>query len=195
MGCRFPCVFSSGSQERKRLDRKHRESLWCFCVHHLCRLGNRMEPLAFFLTWTTYASWLPGDGRGWFTRDGVFHAPRAGLARSVTARLREEPVTLNHSQRHIVVEAIGEHCFFRGWSLFACECRSNHVHVVCSAPERGSTEVLRLLKSHASRCLSQASGVSRQWWTKGGSRRFVFTEDDLSKAVMYVSECQDKPRF
>ena len=23
------------------------------------------DPLAFFLTWTAYGSWLPGDGRGW----------------------------------------------------------------------------------------------------------------------------------
>ena len=23
------------------------------------------EPLAFFLTWPTYGTWLPGDERGW----------------------------------------------------------------------------------------------------------------------------------
>ena len=23
------------------------------------------DPLAFFLTWTTYGTWLPGDERGW----------------------------------------------------------------------------------------------------------------------------------
>ena len=23
------------------------------------------DPLAFFLTWSTYGSWLPGDARGW----------------------------------------------------------------------------------------------------------------------------------
>jgi hypothetical protein len=25
---------------------------------------NRDEPLAYFLTWTTYGTWLPGDERG-----------------------------------------------------------------------------------------------------------------------------------
>jgi len=24
------------------------------------------DPLAFFLTWTKYGSWLPGDERGWW---------------------------------------------------------------------------------------------------------------------------------
>ena len=28
------------------------------------------EPLAFFLTWTTYGSWLPGDERGWVEKPG-----------------------------------------------------------------------------------------------------------------------------
>ena len=26
---------------------------------------NTGEPLAYFLTWTTYGTWLPGDERGW----------------------------------------------------------------------------------------------------------------------------------
>ncbi len=25
------------------------------------------EPLAYFLTWSTYGTWLPGDERGWIT--------------------------------------------------------------------------------------------------------------------------------
>jgi hypothetical protein len=28
------------------------------------------EPLAYFLTWTTYGSWLPGDERGWVEKPG-----------------------------------------------------------------------------------------------------------------------------
>jgi hypothetical protein len=28
------------------------------------------EPLAYFLTWTTYGSWLPGDERGWVAKPG-----------------------------------------------------------------------------------------------------------------------------
>jgi hypothetical protein len=35
----------------------------------------RDEPLAYFLTWTTYGSWLPGDQRGWVAKPGQFRAP------------------------------------------------------------------------------------------------------------------------
>ena len=27
--------------------------------------GPLPEPIAFFLTWATYVTWLPGDDRGW----------------------------------------------------------------------------------------------------------------------------------
>ena len=30
---------------------------------------NTGEPLAYFLTWTTYGTWLPGDERGWSRKD------------------------------------------------------------------------------------------------------------------------------
>ena len=29
------------------------------------------EPLAYYLTWTTYGTWLPGDERGWVWRGKV----------------------------------------------------------------------------------------------------------------------------
>ena len=32
------------------------------------------EPLAYFLTWTTYGTWLPGDGRGWVEKNGAIFA-------------------------------------------------------------------------------------------------------------------------
>ena len=30
------------------------------------------DPLALFLTWTTYGLWLPGDERGWVEKPGRF---------------------------------------------------------------------------------------------------------------------------
>ncbi len=154
----------------------------------------RPDPLAFFFTWTTHASWLPGDRRGWFDRHGEYHAPHAGLSRSAALRLKSGTVILAREQRCVVEEAIVEHCRFRGWIHLASSCRSNHVHAVVAAPNRDPREVLRSLKSRASRCLSQDHGSTRRWWTKGGSRRCVFSVTDLSDVLTYVLECQDKPR-
>ncbi len=35
------------------------------------------DPLALFLTSTTYGSWLPGDERGWVEKPGRFREPDA----------------------------------------------------------------------------------------------------------------------
>jgi len=33
------------------------------------------DPLAYFLTWTTYGTWLPGDERGWVLKGKGFNCP------------------------------------------------------------------------------------------------------------------------
>jgi hypothetical protein len=35
------------------------------------------EPLAYYLTWTTYGTWLPGDERGWVAKPGQFRTADA----------------------------------------------------------------------------------------------------------------------
>ena len=41
------------------------------------RQGDDMDDYAgFFITWTTYGTWLPGDARGWRKRIGGEQQPR-----------------------------------------------------------------------------------------------------------------------
>ncbi len=55
--------------------------------------------IAYFSTWTTYGTWLPGDERGWFSRNGGLRA--ADLMRKLEASLRmtDQAVTLDTDQR------------------------------------------------------------------------------------------------
>src|SRR5262249_3307643 len=41
-----------------------------------------MSVLAYFLTWTTYGTWLPGDARGWVQVPGVGHPATGPPART-----------------------------------------------------------------------------------------------------------------
>ena len=88
------------------------------------------EPLAFFLTWTTYGTWLPGDERGWVAKPGEFCGPNSVFERISRSRMTDSAVVLNDRQRECVDGTIEAHCTFRGWRLHAVACRSNHVHVV-----------------------------------------------------------------
>ncbi len=151
------------------------------------------EPLAIFLTWTTYGSWLPGDARGWVDDHGMIRRANKSLARISSSIMREQCVVLTTLQRLTVEESIHEHCRFRGWMLHAVNCRTTHVHTVVSAAERSPDVVLRCLKAWCSRQLSGGAGGTRRWWTKGGSMRRLYDTRGIETVVTYVVECQDRP--
>jgi len=156
------------------------------------------DPLAFFLTWTAYGSWLPGDSRGWVDSRGGVHGPEPRRQALALRRMAEEAVKFDHVQRVAVEEAITAHCRVRGWHLHAVECRSQHVHVVVTAVDSAADDVMKQFKSWATRALKAITGdrglSSRiRWWTEGGSRRQIFCEGDLASVVAYVRECQGAP--
>jgi REP element-mobilizing transposase RayT len=151
----------------------------------------RPDPLAYFLTWTTYGSWLPGDVRGWVDHGGAIRETNERLVRGARRLLRHPVVVLDRSRRDLVERVIREHCAFREWGVEAVQCRTTHVHAVVAAmvvPE----EVLRSLKSRCSRKLSEATGRAGPWWTKGGSKRRLYERRAVENVAMYVMECQGR---
>ncbi len=162
------------------------------------------DPLAYFLTWGTYGTWLPGDDRGW---NAYGHGRQlADPARKVQAqtRMTAEACCLDVEQRSIVEQQIEETCKFRGWTLHAVNCRSNHVHVVVTADASPQT-VRNHFKAWCTRKLKELQ-VKRQqvhpnstesralrpnWWAERGSQRFINDEDSLQAVIRYVRERQD----
>jgi REP element-mobilizing transposase RayT len=154
------------------------------------------DPLAYFLTWTTYGSWLPGDERGWVARPGHFEPPNFQLEAVARSLLTEEPCKLDVDQRRIVEETITKHCEIRGWHLHVVNCRTNHVHVVVTAPvnpkivrDQLKSWCTRKLKKH--QMATNPSQSSREnWWTERGSKRWINDEESLAAAILYVRDCQ-----
>lgn len=157
--------------------------------------GYRL-PIAYFLTWTMYGSWLPGDARGWTDGRGAMHGPDAAREREAARRLAEPPLSLDEGQRGIVHRTIGDHCLRRAWQLHAMDCRTHHVHVALTAPRATPADCMAQLKAWTARRLAEAAthGVRTKWWTENGSRRLIFDETDLADVVVYIAECQDKSR-
>lgn len=154
------------------------------------------EPLAFFLTWTTYGTWLPGDERGWVAKPGQFRAPDSGREKSARIRMTEEPLYLDDEQRAIVEATIRRHCEMRGWYLHAVACRTNHVHVVVTARVDPET-IMDQFKAWCTRHLKQNevpkpndSFRRQKWWTQRGSKRFINDDVGLEGAIRYVLEGQ-----
>jgi hypothetical protein len=90
--------------------------------------------LAYFLTWTTYGTWLPGGKRGWVKEYKGFQLPNWKAEHEARRKLSEPPLILDDEQRALIESTIRRHCEIRGWLLLALACRTNRVHVVVSAP-------------------------------------------------------------
>ncbi len=156
------------------------------------------DPLAYFLTWPTYGTWLPGDDRGWVEYQRGWQLPDAARKLEAQAKMTDQACVLNAEQREVVERTIREHCEIRGWELFAVNCRTNHVHVVVAA-DRTPEIVVRQLKAWCSRRLKELERTRRsgeqynereQWWAERGSRRWLNDENSLDGAILYVQEGQ-----
>jgi REP element-mobilizing transposase RayT len=154
------------------------------------------DPLAYFITWATYGTWLPGDERGWIEYRRGWQLPDPARKLEAESFLTEDACRLNASQREVVNGQVAETCAHRKWFLHAVNCRSNHMHVVLTAPQ--APKVVRAqLKAWCTRRLKEhalgrgnAACNRENWWAERGSQRFINDEDSLEAAILYVSDGQ-----
>jgi REP element-mobilizing transposase RayT len=150
------------------------------------------DPLAFFITWPTYGTWLPGDARGWTEWHHGWQLPNKNLEDDCRTSMTEEQCLLTNLEREIVVQQIFETCKQRGWHHYVSDCRSNHVHVVLNAANTKPDKIRADIKAWCTRRLRERSRPERvNWWAERGSIRYVWDEDSLSNVVLYVSEAQN----
>jgi len=147
-------------------------------------------PLTVFSTWTTYGTWLQGDERGWFKRSRGLQSADALRTLEATLRMTDDAATLDGVQRSIVEATIAAHCVFRGWTLHAVNCRSNHVHVVVTAPDRAREVPREQFKAWCSRKLSEAAFTRANWWSERGWDVYLDDEGALAVVSDYVRERQ-----
>jgi REP element-mobilizing transposase RayT len=156
-------------------------------------------PLAYFITFSCYGTWLHGDARGSVDREhNGPHVPAlppdAVREREAQGRLKDAPYELGQRHRVLVLQVIQEVCAHRGWSLLAAHIRPLHVHVVVSgqaAPER----MMNDFKAYATRKLRESGVdvVDRPRWTRHGSTRYLWTEERVRAAVHYTLYEQGEP--
>ena len=151
------------------------------------------EPITYFITWTTYGSWFPGDSRGWRKSKAGEQPPQPLLEDWCRDRMTEEAVVLTSDQRQKVEDVCHRHAEIRGWVLHAVSARSNHVHVAVTA-DAEPKKVRDQFKANATRVLREPPNaiVKDKIWTRGGDIEIVDGEGDLEQVVIYITEAQDR---
>ena len=158
---------------------------------------NDEFPLAYFITWTAYGSWLPGEDKGWCKRGSrVIEPPDAQLRKAARQAMTDAPIIFTQAQRTLIESVIVKHCQIRNWTLHACNVRTNHIHLVVSAAMDGK-EVRAQLKAWCSRRLSEQAGLARnradgqsRWFSERGDIEWIDKEEHLEAAIRYVNEMQ-----
>ncbi len=154
---------------------------------------NSGEPVAYFLTWTTYGTWLPGDERGWNRKGEPEPLPPTPLfVEMARSEMKDTPFFLSVEARLLVEQTIRQHCVFRGWALHAVNARSNHVHVVVSAKRHSPETMCKQFKAWCTRRLKDSQPDRTRFWTEGGSCRWINQDDELASLMIYVLEAQDR---
>ena len=156
-------------------------------------------PLGYLITFRAHGTWLHGDARGsvdrFHNRHGTPDIPPNTLWHSYNQRsMKLGPVKLNSQRRTAIREAIQETCNIRNWKLCACNARTNHVHVVVSASSHPEV-VLGALKANATRKMKEAGcwTGTRTPWARKGSKRWLWTYEQLQAAIAYVEDGQGEP--
>ena len=152
---------------------------------------NNDEPIAYFITWTVYGTFLQGDERGWKKRRKGHQPPQPKLATWRRERLK---YSIDASQLSAVESEIERLAAFRGWKVWAKNARTNHVHVVVMASGFSGKKVRDQLKANCTRVLRERwdKFVDRPVWTTGGDWQCINNENELEQTVLYVAQAQDR---
>jgi REP element-mobilizing transposase RayT len=159
----------------------------------------------WFLTWTTYGNWLPGDRRGFVGKlrdeNGLPYihnlpgtpcdADIPPLERAMRAAMKGPPIRLIQDQAEAVMPQLQETAAYRAWLLLAAAIMANHVHLVVGVPGDPAPEkLLHDFKSYASRTLNRlwSRPVNGTWWTESGSKRKLRDGSAVLAAVQYVRD-------
>lgn len=153
-------------------------------------------PLAAFITFRTYGTWLHGDERGSVDLEhNIFGTPRIAPNTSrqdYEAQLLKCPaVKLESDQRECTRIAVREACNIRNWPLFALNVRTNHVHIV-AATDTSAKKAMAAFKAYATTEMRRRGVWMERHgpWARGGSARLIWTQSQLERATYYVMHRQ-----
>jgi REP element-mobilizing transposase RayT len=156
-------------------------------------------PLGYLITLRAYGTWLHGDARGSVDRHHhIYGTPKLAPGprrKQIESRLlKQPPVRFDRRRREAIELAVRESCQIRKWDLWALNVRTNHLHCVVTSNCKPKTVVIAL-KANATGSMKDAGCWRSELspWARGGSEKYLWTEEELANAIVYVIEEQGEP--
>jgi hypothetical protein len=155
-------------------------------------------PVAYLITFRSYGTWLHGREGSVDRFHNTYGRPklagderRRQYSRSLLAR---RPVILSSLQRAAIEKAIRETCRLRNWRLWASNIRTKPRAHCCNC-QRQTGSCSCCVKSKPTREMREAGCWRNEQtpWVDRGSRKFLWTEEQLNRAIAYVLYDQGEP--
>jgi hypothetical protein len=156
----------------------------------------------WLVTWTTYATWLPGDPRGFQTwRARVFVPPPPRYAKPgertyepepwaakhrMATRDSDPPVRLTPEQRVVVLKSILEELEQMAVESAVLAVDATHVHWLARFGQATIRPAVGRLKAAATRRLKENGFQGKRPWTKNCHMKSKNTEHEFATALNYV---------
>jgi len=143
------------------------------------------KTLGYFVTWTTYGTWLQGEEKG-YVKNGCVLVENPQLRGANIKALRGQPVKLYRKEKEIIRKAILSEAERHNQKIFAISVCSNHIHIVLEYCGKSIERIVGRYKA-AGRIALQRNGFNRRVWTKGYYKQYCFDEGSLQKRIKYVN--------
>ncbi|HEX6960439.1 MAG TPA: hypothetical protein VF175_01120 [Lacipirellula sp.] len=139
------------------------------------------DPIATFVTTTSFGSWLPGDVRG-YVDNGKLFPPIPQLEAHIRRNMTQAPVQFSHRDRGELFEALGAASSEFDYRLTDAVVEATHLHWIIGHNDSVAAMVGRLKNR-----MRQRLGRGRIW-ADGFSHRLLFDDDSLYDARQYLTK-------
>ena len=154
------------------------------------------EPVGYLITFRTYGTWLHGDERGSVNAEyrcfgANFVPPNRAWVGQSTRKMGRRAFQLCPSSRKLVEQTIERTCVLHNWTLHVVNARTEHVHLVVSAP-LPPEPTMNSVKSWCTRRLREAGFIAPgiKPWSHHGSTIYLWDDHAVREATRYVAESQ-----
>jgi hypothetical protein len=142
------------------------------------------KTLGYMVTFTTYGTWLQGNGRR-YVKNAIILPKNKRLEQANKQLHIEDTIRLSKIQQKTVCAAILKEGILRGQRIIALTVKSTHVHFVAEYIPIPINRVVAWYKS-AARLALKNLGHKGKLWTKGYDKRYCFDKETLQREIQYV---------
>ncbi len=148
----------------------------------------------FHVILTTYGAWLPGDPRGFRTREHRLHVdgdykcpPPVGqydrLYQAASRSLKQEVVTIAKQERQIIATAFRDRLIENGATVAIVAVLGRHAHLLAKFPPTMTRRWVGEAKKHATFELNRGGRIGRVWAAGG---KFVPIDSRAQQLRVYA---------